>query len=477
MEENLLISNILSTDGYKFGHYMQYPKGTTSMYSYFESRGGRFDKTVFFGLQYYLKRYLTRKITVEQVEEAKIFAKSYGVNFNYEGWMHVAKDLDGKLPIRIKAVKEGSIIPTHNILLSVESTDEKTFWVVSWFETLLVNLWYPVTIATSSYNMKKDLMEHLEKSSDNPNVEIDFKLHDFGARGATCIEQAMIGGASHEIPFKGSDTTAGTWMANQYYNCEMSGFSINASEHSTISMLGVNGEVEQMRRMIQQYGDENIFACVSDTYDYENAVRNIWGKELFDDIYKMKAMLVIRPDSGDPVEMILKGLSISEECGHTFKTNSKGYKVFDKLRFIQGDGINRADMNKICKAVIKAGYSMTNVGFGMGGSLLQRDFHRDTNRFAFKCSSATINGKEVEVYKKPITDIGKKSKRGKMDLVNYDGNVRTVFDGVDKDKSIMETVFENGEILKEYTFEEIREQSKKTPYGQHTGWVERPVEV
>lgn len=472
MKNVILLSSILDCDSYKTSHWKQYPQGTTAMYSYLESRGGKYNKTVMFGLQYYLKKYLTQRITIADVEEAKEICELHGVPFNYEGWMYVATTLKGKLPLKIKAVPEGYVIPVKNILMSVESTDPTVFWIVSWYETLMLRLWYTITVATHSYHIKQLMLPYYEKSSDDPQGDIVWKMHDFGSRGVTCQEQAILGGMAHLINFLGTDTLAGIWGARKFYDEKIAGYSIAASEHSTMTMKGKDGEVEQLSRMIDQYGDQNIFACVSDQYDFFNACRNIWGGVLRDKVLAMKAMLVVRPDSGDPVECIVEGLKIFEEkfgCS----INSKGYKVINKIRMIQGDGINENDVKNILEAVLKAGYSATNVGFGMGGGLLQKDINRDTQKMAFKCSWAMINGEQVNVYKDPITDNGKKSKKGKLMLALItDNQVRTLPEGT-SDIDLLQTIFENGEIKNYTTFNEIRNNALTHVYEQYIGFVDR----
>jgi nicotinamide phosphoribosyltransferase len=476
----LPLSIILDADSYKYAHWVQYPKNTKKMRSFLESRGGKYSKTVMFGLQYYLKAFLTRRITVEDVEEAKEISELHGVPFNYEGWMRIATVLEGKLPVRIRAVPEGMIVPVKNILMDIESTDEETFWVASWLETLMLRIWYTITVATHSYNAKQLIYKYLKKSCENPDAEIVWKLHDFGGRGVTCQEQAMLGGASHLVNFLGSDTVAGIMMARKFYGEKMAGFSIPASEHSTMTMWGREGEVEAMRNMIKSYGDGFIFACVSDQYDYFNACRNIWAKELREEILAMKATLVVRPDSGDPVECIVEGLKIfAESFGYT--VNKLGYKVVNKVRMIQGDGINEKDIERILEAVLAAGFSAENVGFGMGGGLLQKDINRDTQKFAFKCCWAMIDGQEVNVFKDPITDQGKRSKKGRLalritrDPLTNAEVVRTLpEDDVDAKDNLLELVYENGEIKKEYTFAEVRENTKRV-FEQHIGWVNRDV--
>jgi len=475
MLAQMALSSVLDTDSYKLSHWVQYPKKTTGMSSYFESRGGKFDKTLFFGLQYLLIKYFSQPITIDQVKEAAEFSELHGCPFNYGGWMLIATDLKGKLPIRIRAIPEGTVIPNKNLLLDVKYTDERFFWVVSWFETMLVRLWYPIIVATNSWYMKQDIRKYLELSSDDPEGEIAFKLHDFGSRGVTCQEQAMIGGAAHLVNFLGSDTIAGIWMANKFYNEQMSAFSIPASEHSTMTMWGKDNEVEAYRNMIKKYGDKALFACVSDSWDIFNACENLWGGKLKQEVIGMNAMLVCRPDSGDPDEVVNQMLHIFENKFGA-EPNRKGYKVLNHVRVIQGDGIGRPDVNTILKRTTEDGFSATNTNFGMGGGLLQTDLNRDTNKFAFKCSWAEIDGKSVPVYKDPVTDTVKKSKKGLMDVVRMgNGLIRTVPQNANYPNSILRTVYDNGEILVLDTLAEIRKRSNQTPYEQHIGWVERDV--
>lgn len=464
MENRLVLSLVLDTDSYKLSHWCQYPPKTTAMFSYFESRGGRWRETLFFGLQYYLKKYLSNPITRFEVEEAKAFAQLHGCPFNYDGWMKIVNTYGGRLPIKIRAVPEGCVIPTHNILFSVQTSveDPDIFWIVSWIETLLVRLWYPITIATYGWHVKSVIQKYLNKTSDNPNAEIGFKLHDFGSRGVSCQEQAMIGGAAHLVNFMGSDTIAGIWMANKYYNINMAGFSIPAAEHSTMSMWGKDNEVDAYRNMINQYGGTPIFACVSDTWNIYNAAANLWGDKLKEEVMKMNATLVVRPDSGDPVEVVSRLLCILDgKFGSVI--NHQGYRVLNKVRVIQGDGINDEILEKILEAAEKLHFSTTNLAFGMGGGLLQKGFDRDTNKFAFKCSWAKVDGKDIEVYKDPATDPGKKSKKGILDLeLSMLRKVKTV--NGESYNSLMQTVYLNGDILKEYSFEEIRQNANGVIY-------------
>jgi len=221
MRDNLL----LDTDSYKLSHWVQYPPKTTSMYSYLESRGGKYGHTVMFGLQPILKR-LEQGFTMDDVNEARDFAAAHGEPFNYDGWSACYAKHNGAFPVRIRAVAEGVVVPVSNILMSVESTDPEFFWVVSYLETVLMRMWYPITVATQSWTIKQIIRGYLDRTADDTDAEINFKLHDFGSRGVSSYESACIGGAAHLTQFMGSDTMAGVRFANHYYKSPMSGFSI-----------------------------------------------------------------------------------------------------------------------------------------------------------------------------------------------------------------------------------------------------------
>jgi len=452
---------ILDMDSYKASHSVQYPPGTTGMFSYLESRGGRYDRTVFFGLQYLLQEYLSKPVTSADVEEASAFLGPHGEPFPRGGWDRIVDKFGGYLPIRIRAVEEGSVVPTHNALMTVESTDPETFWVASWLEDQFVRLWYPITVATQSYMIKRIILAALQKSADDPAAEINFKLHDFGSRGVSSRETAGIGGMAHLVNFMGSDTVEGIRFANHFYNHAMAAFSIPAAEHSTITSWGRENEEAAYRNMIRQFaGPGKLVACVSDSYDIYAAVEHLWGGSLKDEVKASGGTLVIRPDSGEPVDVILKCLQLLEaKVGMT--TNSKGYKVLPSyFRLIQGDGVNEESIGHILASMLANGYSASNIAFGCGGALLQK-LDRDTQKFAFKCSSVTVNGVERDVVKSPVTDPGKRSKAGRIDLIRVGEGYFTVR-SAGPGQSVLRTVFENGRILHTTTLDEVRARVNKT---------------
>ncbi|XP_062605553.1 nicotinamide phosphoribosyltransferase-like, partial [Saccostrea cucullata] len=340
---------------------------------------------------------------------------------------------NGCLPVRIRAVPEGSVVPYKNVLFTVENTDPKCFWLTNYLETLLVQVWYPMTVATNSRYQKETIASYLHETADNLD-SLPFKLHDFGFRGSTSVESAGIGGAAHLVNFKGTDTIAALCVARKYYACQIAGFSVPAAEHSTITTWGKEGEKEAFHNMLKNF-PSGIVSIVSDSYDIWNACENVWGQQLKDLVEKREGTLVIRPDSGEPSEVVVKVLNI---LGNKFGTitNSKGYKLLPPyLRIIQGDGISYESLSGILKHMKNQGWSADNVVFGSGGALLQK-MDRDTQKCAFKCSYALINGKEVNVYKQPITDPGKKSKKGRLTLEYSDGQYRTVEEGKGDSKKV-----------------------------------------
>jgi nicotinamide phosphoribosyltransferase len=451
---------ILKTDAYKGSQAFQYCENAEKLFSYIESRGGIYPETVFFGLQYYLKEFLSGTVTVEDVEEAKEVFAAMGVDFNYDGWMYIATQLKGKLPLRIRAVPEGLRIPNSNILMSLESTDPKVFWVVNWMETLLLKVWYSSTVATQSYYLRQLIYKSLVETADDPDAEIPYKLLSFGARGSSTEETAALGGAAELTSFAGTDTIVGLLCARDYYNADIKtgiGVSANASEHSTICSWGQEHELDAYRNMIKLFGKPGkLFACVSDSFNIYKACE-MWGTELKEEVINSGATLVVRLDSGDPHEVIPKCLNILADKFGTM-INTKGYKVLNNVRILQGDGVNPTSIAQLLELVKGLGFSISNITFGMGGASLQgstmNTMNRDTQKFAFKASSIMVDGKEHPVFKDPITDSGKRSKRGLLDLVCRDGKYKTVNEF--QTDTVMKTVWENGELLIEEDFKTIQ---------------------
>lgn len=458
---------ILKSDSYKSGHWLQYRKNTTKIVSYRESRGGKFPHTLEFGDQFLLKRHFAGvQATEASVNEAEKFMKQHlGIDcFNKKGWMHIVNKHGGNLPLKIRSVKEGTLVPTSNVLMTIENTDPDCFWLTNFAETLLSHLWYSNTVSTHSFECKKLIKKFLTDTHDNAD-SLPFKLHDFGFRGVSTYEQSAIGGSSHLVNFMGTDTMSGIICAMEYYNAKMCGFSIPASEHSTITSWGKENEVKAFENMLTQYPD-GLVACVSDSYDIYQACDKLWGELLHDKVLSRNGTLVIRPDSGNPVEVNSKIFDILwNKFGGTY--NSKGFRVFNPhIRVIQGDGIDYEMIGEILTMLKNKGFSTENIAFGSGGGLLQK-FDRDTQKFAIKCSYAEIDGKGVNVNKDPITSSGKTSKKGLLKLHRAANSFSTISSAEETPEMFnsyvdsLETVFENGELVKEYSFDEIRAESEK----------------
>jgi nicotinamide phosphoribosyltransferase len=454
-----IMNTILLSDSYKFTHWKQYPPNTQKVYSFFESRGGVFPEVTFFGLQYYLMEYLVgKRVSLEDIAEAKNdYALHFGNDklFNENGWKRIIDVHNGKLPVRISAIPEGLTVPTGNVLMTIENTDPELPWITNYLETILSLIWYPTTIATQSRQMRKAVYQSLLETGDPAGI--DFKVHDFGFRGSTSVESAGIGGMAHLTAFSGSDTYAGIIYARRYYQEPMAGFSIPAAEHSTVTSWGKEHEIDSYQNMLNQF-PEGLVAVVSDSYDIYRACSELWGTKLRDQVLARDGVLVIRPDSGEPVEVVLKVLELLGQYFGRSK-NDKGYWVLNpKVRIIQGDGIDYQMLRKILFSIEHAGWSAENLAFGSGGGLLQK-VNRDTQKFAIKASAILRDNTWHDVLKDPVTDPGKKSKPGRLALIHTDGHYRTVREEEAiklNTPNLLQPVFENGNLLRETTFAEVR---------------------
>ena len=456
---------ILNADSYKASHWLQYPPNSEYMSSYVEARKGDYD-VVFFGLQAYIKEYLQAPITTAHIDEAEKVITAHGLPFNRSGWELLVSKHAGYLPLRIQAVPEGSIVPVSNVVCQVVNTDPEFYWLPSYLETSLLRaIWYPSTVASLSYYCKNIIRNALEKSADN-TAGLPFKLHDFGARGASSMETVALGSLAHLVNFSGTDSMTALVAASRWYgmNDEMPAFSIPAAEHSTMTAWGREHEEQAFANMLQQFGGEGkIVAVVSDSYDLWNAIDHIWGETLKSDVENMGGTLVIRPDSGDPAKVVREALErLAVKFGTT--TNSKGYKVLpDYVRLIQGDGINPQSLGKILDTIMQAGFSADNVTFGMGGGLLQQ-VTRDTMSWAMKASAVRINNEWKDVFKDPITSRSKRSKKGRLALIKDEqGNTKTIKENTlgNADDNLLQDVFVDGKLLVDESLTTIR---------QRTGW-------
>lgn len=455
---------IILTDSYKLTHHDLYMPGTEAVYSYYESRNGaHFPETVFFGLQSLLRDHLEGVVvTQEDVEEAAALAAiHFGRDdvFNRAGWEHIVNEHGGRLPLRIKAVREGTPMPNSNALFTVQNLDPKTFWLTNAVESLLTHVWYSSLVATYSRFTKKIIANYWDATVGN-REGMDFALHDFGFRGAASVDAAAIGGAGHLLNFMGTDTLVAISLLNKHYDAplETIAFSVVATEHSNMTAMGPDGEPAVVRNILAK-NPTGILSVVSDSFDIYSFVTDLVCTEFKDDILARDGVFVVRPDSNtprhpNPHDQVVW---ILEELWRGFggETNELGFKVLDPhVRVLWGDGIDAHGIELILQAAMEAGFAASNLVFGMGGGLLQKGHHRDVQRSAFKCSAQLKDGTWIDIWKKP-QDITKASKRGRLSVIPYDGSIITLSEANHKD-DLLVTVFENGEIINPITLEEMR---------------------
>lgn len=464
---------LLDTDSFKASHWRQYPPDCNALFSYIEARGGsgEYARLVFFGLQALLQDNLSRPLTHAMVDEAAELFAAHGQDFNQDGWRHIVDHWQGLLPLRIRAADEGSVLPARNVLLTVESTDPRCCWLVSYIETWLLRVWYPVTVATQSWTIRQIIGDFLEKTADNADNQLPFMLHDLGARSATTHEAAALGGCAHLVSFLSSDSMAAVVCAREHYGAPMAGLSIPAAEHSTITSWGREHEADAYRAMLQHYASSGRrLAVVSDSYDLWQALE-LWGTTLREEVIRSGALLLVRPDSGNPAPVVLRAAAELEKHFGTC-TNSRGYRVLNHVRILQADGVNRHTIREILANLALYGFSSENVCFGMGGALLQQ-LNRDTLGFAMKCSAVRRGEQWHPVSKDPSTDPGKRSRQGRLSLFRHrqSGEMQTLtideaghpqIEEAGQWEDMLHLVYENGTMLRTQTLDEIRQQAWST---------------
>ena len=423
------MSIITNVDSYKLSHYALYPEGTTGMFSYVEARAKN-KQIVPFGLQMWIKKNLLTPITASDIDYGEKLALRHGLPFNREGWEYILRNYNGFLPLKIRAVPEGTIVQSSTPIVTVECTDREVWWLSSYIETSMQRgIWYPTSIASRDLENYKQLKWFYDHGSDNQAM-LDFTLHSFGSRGATSEESAAIGGLAHLVFFKGTDDVVAIQAAQDYYGCEMAGYSVVATEHSIQCSYGKDNQREYFNRVIDTFGKPGaIVSVVMDGYDIMREV-DLLCAEFKDKILASGAKWVVRPDSGDMMSIVP---AILKKLDATFGStvNSKGKKVLNQVGVIQGDGIDSLTLGILAQKVFDAGFAPECCLFGSGGGLLQK-VDRDTYKFAQKTSAIRIGDVWVDTVKDPITDPGKKSKGGRLTVEGmvtyYDGNGKLLVD-------------------------------------------------
>ncbi|MCV0439863.1 MAG: nicotinate phosphoribosyltransferase [Hydrogenophaga sp.] len=460
------------TDSYKVSHWAFYPEGTTLVYSYGEPRsGGMFPTVTFFGLQYVLSHLEGEFVTTERIDEAEEIANAHmgpGV-FNRAGWEFIRDNFNGRLPLRVQAIPEGLTVNESNCLYTIQNLGgEETKWLTNWFETIISMAWYPTTVMTASREVRKIIANYLDLTGDPAGLP--FKLHDFGYRGVTCIEQAAIGGGAHlATGAMGTDTMIALDFLRRYYDAYMPGFSIRATEHSIMTARGVEGEADVVRQVLDNTPNDQMVAMVGDSYDMIAFIEEILAlPDIKARIEARTAPVIIRPDSGTLPKIDVDVFRALERVfGSSF--NDKGFAVLpDYVRMIQGDGIKWTPVKcvsgtawvhtveLILQAFLEERISADNIAFGSGGGLLQQ-FDRDSQRFAIKCSYAERDGVGYEIFKRPATDPTKNSKRGRLGVMpDVDGELITVSEEEAGEFNLLRDVFYNGIRMNLMTLEEVR---------------------
>lgn len=415
---------ILATDSYKVGHHKFYPEGTRHVFSYGEPRqGSEYDYALFQGMAYFVRNYLMKPVTMDDIDQAeRILVKHLG-GFNRAGWEYIVNQHGGWLPVEIRAPREGTIVPANNALFSIVNTDPEVPWITSYVETALLRaIWYPTTVASKVLGIRNLLAKYLKLTTGG--IEgLEYMLHDFGARGGTSSESVKLASMAHQMLFEGSDSVEGLLAVEQTYDDSVAtATSIDATEHSIMTAKMKEGEPDQVRRLLDQTDDDAIIACVADSYNIYKFVDEILTlPDINKRIKERPGRFVVRPDSGDPAVVVTEILKKLERVfGST--TNAKGYKVLNyNVGVIQGDGLSNVDDfdHILDRAVMMNAFCTSNLAFGMGGGIHQLD-NRDTMRWAMKCSARqgrdveTIDG-WMDIFKDPVHG-GKTSKKGRLSL-------------------------------------------------------------
>lgn len=463
------------TDSYKATHFMQYPKSKLfSAYGEFRTplhlEGSKDapeepiddDRFVFYGIRYIVQKYLEHKWTHEDVDKAALFYKTH--NAGYTPFPYPADlfhkfvdENDGYFPIRLEALEEGTCAHVHVPVFQITASEEYTY-LCTFMETLLTQVWYPSCVATLSRMVRELVDDGFERSVDPEAYFLaGSRLHDFGFRGCTCAEQAMIGGSAHLLSFDGSDTM----NAAYYVQFELNGgrpiaASIPATEHSVMTSWPT--ERMAIENMIEKFGD-GTFACVMDSYDYDHAL-NVVLPEIKAAKEAKGGFMVCRPDSGVPQECVLKGLhAIDKTFGAD--VNKKGFRVPRGVGIIQGDGMNYHQIKKLINAIVAEGYATQAVAFGMGGGLLQR-VNRDSMGFATKLSyRVDEEGKGHDIMKKPKGDWMKSSLPGVLGVKRVNG-IPMVFpkSEVKDEENMLKVVYDKRPVkgVWDYDFDTLRKR-------------------
>lgn len=488
---NLNVNFILNVDSYKHGHFLMTKQDVVGFESNVIARKPSPYTThvVMMGMQYWLQQYLDIVITKEDIDEAELETEQRGDDFDRSIWEHVVSEYGGRIPLHIRAIPEGTVVPVGCPLVRVMGNDKKIAVIASFVETQLQRaVWFQTSIASNARSTKKFLADTMERHTGQRFV--DYHLHNFGDRGASCYEAAFLAAIAHAALFNGSDCTmANRYIKNIYHTDKAYLSSVMASEHSATcsnsdaaNRNDFNMAVKMVRlweKKVDKFiangcvGPFPIVSVVIDTYDAYRFVREFIGTRLRDTIIEIgqrcpQAKLVMRPDSGDPTTMPIEILEIlMEKFGST--ENEFGYKVLPSfIGVIQGDGINETSIRAIIDNLEAKKISLSNIIFGQGGKLVHPEKGRDTYSFAMKGSAQQMaDGTWEDLFKDPITDIGKRSMRGRVTTFKCKVSGKMIAERVELQEinknleDMMVDVYKDGQVLNLSSFDEVRDRANQ----------------
>jgi nicotinamide phosphoribosyltransferase len=487
---------MLICDFYKVCHMEQYPKGTQLIHSTWTPRfsiTGKFEEVAVFGIQAFIKEWLIDyfnenffKAPIEDIISDYVRTVRYSLGRVNPETEHIRKlHALGYLPLKVMALKEGTLSSMGVPILTIENTMPEYFWLTNYLETLIsTELWMATTSATTSYEYKKIMNRYKNLTGDTSDdgTQVDTMCHNFSMRGMSGVDAGSKSGAAHLIAFCGTDTIPAIYWLEKYYNAniekELVGCSIPSTEHSVMTAYGSDKELESLRLLMTEVYPDGMFSVVVDSWDFWKVIRE-YLPILKETIMGREGKVIIRPDSGIPEDILcgtvrtLEGATTPEERGliqclwdiFGGTVNDQGYKVLDgHIGAIYGDSITTERAEEILERLKDKGFAYNNIVFGVGSYSFQYQT-RDTLGFAMKSTYAVINGVEKLLCKNPKTDTGKRSQRGRVCV--YEEGGRTKYeDGLyakdleKREKNLLETVFFNGALMREQSLKEIRERLK-----------------
>ena len=476
---------LLLSDTYKQVHDRMYPDGLTQLVSYWTPRKSMFkhiDRMVFFGLQEFISKYLVEAfneffntdwsiVGMEYVAymDTQIGRKNYDIQK-----IHDLHEL-GYVPLHIRALPEGTLVDMGVPCIEIINTHPDFAWLVQWIECILqVELWKMCCHATIGHEYFKVAKYYYDKTTDGADPEM--AMADFGMRGMSCLDESVRASASWLLSFNKTSTIPALKYLDYYYDCEKCeekiGIGAVSTEHSVMGAnYAVDGdEITFIKKLLTELYPDTSFSMVSDTYDYWNLVDNLLP-QCREEIMNHNGKLLIRPDSGDIVEISVKTVQkLWDMFGGS--VNEKGYKELDPhIGIIYGDGCTLDRVKEIWRHLEELGFAANCITFGVGAfcfTALNEDgkmvvLTRDTFGIAMKATYGVINGKEYFIYKDPKTDTDhlKKSHKGCCRVYREDGRLKCEDElyGL-SDDTLLQTVFYEGHVMKRETIEDIRKRLK-----------------